>query len=87
MTALACVLTPLDPGNAIELAGGLWRKRVLPVGDVEYPGEDAELHAFLLGPSPRHSSPGLMTRWLSSSRMTAIHTPMIPSVSGARSWT
>src|SRR5216683_2947081 len=33
------VLTPLVRGRAIELGGGrLWRKRLLPAGDVEYKG-------------------------------------------------
>lgn len=32
------VLTPFDQGTAIELASQLWRKRVLPIGDVEYQG-------------------------------------------------
>ncbi len=36
MTSL--VLTPLTGGSAIELAGGLWRKKLLPVGDVAYKG-------------------------------------------------
>ena len=36
MTAL--VYTPLCPGRAIELGHQLWRKRVLPVGDVSYKG-------------------------------------------------
>ncbi len=34
----ACVYTPLLPGRAIELGHQLWRKRVLPIGDVEYKG-------------------------------------------------
>jgi len=38
MTAFATVYTPLDPGNAVELANNLWRKRVLPVGQIEYQG-------------------------------------------------
>ena len=38
MTAFAALLTPFDRGNAIELGNRLWRKRVLPVGDVEYQG-------------------------------------------------
>jgi hypothetical protein len=32
------VLTPPAPGRAIELGSQLWRKRVLPVGDVAYKG-------------------------------------------------
>ena len=38
MTALAALLTPFDRGNAVELGNKLWRKRVLPVGDVQYQG-------------------------------------------------
>ena len=34
----AWVYTPLLPGRAIELGHQLWRKRVLPVGDVSYKG-------------------------------------------------
>jgi len=35
----AIVQTPLlHGGEAIELSGGTWRKRVLPVGQVEYQG-------------------------------------------------
>lgn len=38
MTAFAALLTPFDTGSAIELGNKLWRKRVLPVGDIEYQG-------------------------------------------------
>ena len=38
MTGFATLLTPFDRGQAIELANHRWRKRVLPVGDVEYQG-------------------------------------------------
>jgi hypothetical protein len=39
MTAFASVITPLSWSPAIQLANSrLWRKRVLPVGDVEYQG-------------------------------------------------
>jgi hypothetical protein len=38
VTAFAALLTPFDRGNAIELGNRLWRKRVLPVGDVQYQG-------------------------------------------------
>jgi hypothetical protein len=38
MSALAALLTPFDRGNAIELGNHKWRKRILPVGDVEYQG-------------------------------------------------
>ncbi len=34
----AAVLTPFDRGTAINLGNRLWRKRVLPVDDVEYQG-------------------------------------------------
>ncbi len=34
----AAVLTPFDRGNVISLGNRLWKKRVLPVGDVEYQG-------------------------------------------------
>src|SRR6516165_3695663 len=36
MTSL--VLTPFTTGRPIELAGGLWRKKLLPVGEVAYQG-------------------------------------------------
>jgi hypothetical protein len=38
MTAFASLLTPWDRGSAIELGNKLWRKRVLPVGDIQYQG-------------------------------------------------
>jgi hypothetical protein len=34
----AAVLTPFTAGEAVELGNRLWRKKVLPVGDVEYKG-------------------------------------------------
>ncbi len=34
----AAVLTPFTAGQAVELGNRLWRKKVLPVGDVEYKG-------------------------------------------------
>ena len=34
----AAVLTPFTAAEAVELGNRLWRKRVLPVGDVEYKG-------------------------------------------------
>jgi len=34
----AAVLTPFTTADAVELGNRLWRKRVLPVGDVEYKG-------------------------------------------------
>lgn len=34
----AAVLTPFVRGRAIELGNQLWRKKILPVGDVEYNG-------------------------------------------------
>ena len=38
MTAFAALLTPFDRGSAIEMSNRLWRKRVLPVGDISYQG-------------------------------------------------
>jgi hypothetical protein len=38
MTAFAALLTPFDRGTAIELGNKLWRKRVLPIGDIQYQG-------------------------------------------------
>lgn len=38
MSGLATLLTPWDRGNSVELANKVWRKRVLPVGDVLYNG-------------------------------------------------
>jgi hypothetical protein len=38
VSGFAALLTPFDRGQAIELGNRLWRKRVLPVGDVEYQG-------------------------------------------------
>ena len=37
MTAFATLLTPVDASPAIEL-GNTWRKRILPVGEIEYQG-------------------------------------------------
>jgi hypothetical protein len=34
----ATVLTPYSYGSAVELGNRMWRKRILPVGDVEYQG-------------------------------------------------
>lgn len=38
MTAFAALLTPFDRGNAVELGNRIWRKRVLPVGEISYQG-------------------------------------------------
>jgi hypothetical protein len=38
MSGLATLLTPWERGGAIELGNRVWRKRVLPVGDVQYQG-------------------------------------------------
>jgi hypothetical protein len=45
------VLTPFTTGRPIELAGGLWRKKLLPVGEVAHQGRTlkftpAYLHAL-----------------------------------------
>ncbi len=37
MSAFATLLTPVDASPAIEL-GNQWRKRILPIGDIEYQG-------------------------------------------------
>jgi hypothetical protein len=42
VTAFATLLTPMSYGSAIELGNRLWRKKVLPVGDIEYQGR--QLH-------------------------------------------
>jgi hypothetical protein len=34
----ALVLTPFTAGDAVELGSRLWRKKLLPIGDVEYKG-------------------------------------------------
>ncbi len=34
----AAVLTPFSTADAVELGNRMWRKRVLPVGDIEYKG-------------------------------------------------
>ena len=34
----AAVLTPFTTADAVKLGNRLWRKKVLPVGDVEYKG-------------------------------------------------
>jgi hypothetical protein len=34
----SAVLSPYTYGSAVELAGGLWRKKLLPVGEVQYKG-------------------------------------------------
>jgi hypothetical protein len=51
MSAFATLLTPFDRGTAIELAGDkLWRKRVLPVGDISYQGRTLHFtHEYLAG--------------------------------------
>ena len=36
------VITPFDRSRTIELGNRLWRKRILPVGDVQY--KDRVLH-------------------------------------------
>lgn len=38
MSGLATLLTPWERGGAIELGNKVWRKRVLPVGDIQYNG-------------------------------------------------
>ena len=38
MTSKLAVITPFVRGAAIELGNQLWKKRVLPVGDVQYEG-------------------------------------------------
>jgi hypothetical protein len=38
VTVQAAVLTPFLRGDAIELGNQLWRKKILPVGDVQYNG-------------------------------------------------
>jgi hypothetical protein len=38
MTAFATILAPVSYGRAVELSGRLWRKKVLPVGDIAYQG-------------------------------------------------
>ena len=38
MSAFATLLTPVSFSSAIQLSNRLWRKKVLPVGDIEYQG-------------------------------------------------
>jgi hypothetical protein len=38
MSGLAALLTPWERGSAVELAGQVWKKRVLPVGEINYNG-------------------------------------------------
>jgi hypothetical protein len=45
----AAVLTPFTAGEAVELGNRLWRKRVLPVGDVEYKGRTLHFDRDYLG--------------------------------------
>jgi hypothetical protein len=47
MTSL--VLTPFTTGRPIELAGGLWRKRLLPVGEIAYKGRTLKFTRDYLG--------------------------------------
>ena len=42
------VLSPLTGGSAIELGGGLWRKKLLPVGNISYKGRTLHFTADYL---------------------------------------
>jgi hypothetical protein len=42
MSAFACILSPVSYGSAIELSGGLFRKKLLPVGSIQY--QDRQLN-------------------------------------------
>jgi Mu-like prophage I protein len=49
MTAFATLLTPVDASPAIEL-GNTWRKRILPVGEIEYQGRQLKFtRSYLQG--------------------------------------
>jgi hypothetical protein len=45
----AAVLTPFTSADAVELGNRLWRKKVLPVGDVEYKGRTLHFTRDYLG--------------------------------------
>lgn len=45
----SATLTPFHAGEAVELGNRLWRKRVLPVGDVEYKGRTLHFDRGYLG--------------------------------------
>jgi hypothetical protein len=45
----AAVLTPFTAAEAVELGNRLWRKRLLPVGDVEYKGRTLHFTPKYLG--------------------------------------
>jgi len=45
----AAVLTPFTAAEAVELGNRLWRKRLLPVGDVEYKGRTLKFTRDYLG--------------------------------------
>jgi tetratricopeptide (TPR) repeat protein len=45
----ALVLTPTTPGHAIELGNRLWRKKVLPVGEIAYKGRTLRFTPEYLG--------------------------------------
>jgi hypothetical protein len=45
----AAVLTPFTSADAVELGNRLWRKRVLPVGEVEYKGRTLKFTRDYLG--------------------------------------
>jgi len=45
----SAVLTPFTAGAAVELGNRLWRKKVLPVGDVEYKGRTLHFTRDYLG--------------------------------------
>lgn len=49
MSAFATLLTPVDASPAIEL-GNTWRKRILPVGEIEYQGRQLKFtRSYLQG--------------------------------------
>lgn len=45
----AAVLTPFTAGEAVELGNRVWRKRLLPIGDVEYKGRTLQFTRKYLG--------------------------------------
>ena len=53
MSAMASVISPFTFSSAVELANRLWRKRILPIGDIEYQGRTLNFTpALYRGPCP-----------------------------------
>jgi hypothetical protein len=79
------VLCPLDSATeAVELAHGLWQKRILPVGAIDYKGRRLDFTRGYIEELAGRSASGPMTRCRSRSRTPATRTPTTRSGSAAR---